>query len=197
LSDALGNEFVSVRKWCNKEAQSASDKIKRKLVVLKKQIGHVDWLEPDKTICLPSTDVTNPAGGSKVISVKKKAIQLFLHNKFPFKREKLSNTSARVRRQFDFALVQDVVEGRPAAPAVVFGLWTEQWLLANDANVSTRVVGLVVAPCEGALGAFFLRDVVLNGGEPRLQLGFVHPVRHPDDWRSAKRKSVSKTRMRA
>jgi hypothetical protein len=47
--------------------------------------------------------------------------------------------------------------------------------------VSERKAQLGGLTCEGALGAFFLRDVVLNGGEPRLQLGFVHPVRHPDD----------------
>lgn len=58
----------------------------------------------------------------------------------------LSNTSARVRRQLDFPLVQDVVEGRPAAAAVVLGLRAEQCLFADDAHVSTRLVELVVAP---------------------------------------------------
>lgn len=54
-------------------------------------------------------------------------------------------TSARVGRQLDLALVQDVVESGPAAAALVLLVGAEERLGADDTGVSTRLVVFVVA----------------------------------------------------
>lgn len=96
----LGITFVSVRKWCNKEAQN-----------------------------------------SKVIRLIQKRKKIITQQKF-------SNTSTSVWGQFDLALIQNIIKGRPSTTTVVFCLRTEQWLLTYNANVSTRVVDFIVTPCK-------------------------------------------------
>jgi len=47
--------------------------------------------------------------------------------------------------QFDASLIQNLVECRPTASAVVFGVRREQFLIAHDAGVRSLFVELVVA----------------------------------------------------
>lgn len=54
-------------------------------------------------------------------------------------------TVSGVFGQFDASLIQNLVERRPAASAVVLGVRGEQFLLAHDAGVRPLLVELVVA----------------------------------------------------
>lgn len=59
-----------------------------------------------------------------------------------------SNTGVPVQR--DLALVQHIVERRPAAARIVLCLRAEQVLVAHDALVHARLVELVVNACARA-----------------------------------------------
>lgn len=56
--------------------------------------------------------------------------------------------NAGVPVQRDLALVQHIVERRPAAARIELGLRAEQVLVAHDALVHARLVELVVFACN-------------------------------------------------
>lgn len=73
--------------------------------------------------------------------------------------------NAGVPVQRHLALLEHIVERRPAAAAVVLGIGREQVFAAHDALVDAFVVALVVFAGEGAFGARLLRNLVLDGGQ--------------------------------
>lgn len=88
------------------------------------------------------------------------------------------HVEARVLGQLDAALLEDLVEGRPAAAAVVLVLRGEELLLADDAGVDAALVVLVVAAGVRALGALLLGHVPLQRGQPALELLLVELLGH-------------------
>jgi len=79
------------------------------------------------------------------------------------------STMWSVFREFNEALVEDIVESRPPTSRIILGVRGKQILATNDATVRPSVVHLVVGTSKRPLGAFFLGDVILEWSEPLFQ----------------------------
>src|SRR5689334_9691174 len=72
---------------------------------------------------------------------------------------------------FESVVPGGLVEARPAAARVIFGVGGEEWLSAADAVEHACTLLAVIGMREGALGAVLARDVILLGRQLALPLG--------------------------
>lgn len=74
--------------------------------------------------------------------------------------------------QCDFLLVQDIVECRPTAAGIVFGVGAEQLLMADDALVNALLIEFIILAGEWTFGASLLCHQVLHRSETIAELFF-------------------------
>ena len=79
--------------------------------------------------------------------------------------------------ELDLGRVDGLPEARPPAAGVELHLGAEQRRVAHDAVVGAGVLGVPVLAAEGPLGARVLGDLVLQRGEPLLQLVVARDLR--------------------
>lgn len=134
---------------------------------------------------LLDTTFSNYSCTSTDTPTEKNTQQMHIHTQFLNEKSKISNKhkkrevqktrffctcNACISVQCNFLLIQNIIKCWPPASRIIFGVWTEQLLMANDTFVDAAVVEFVVFAGEWAFGAGLLCHLILNWCQTLAQI---------------------------
>lgn len=114
----------------------------------------------------------------RVTNIKRNAIGQVVRRKYSTNSECVGcvewvyTWDAGIFVQCYFSLFKNIVECRPTAAGIVFGVRTEQILAAHDAFVDAFVVDFIVFAGERTFSASLLRHLILHRGQSFSQFVF-------------------------